>query len=182
MSTPGITTQATLQGALQSAHQILERTMADVDDELAARSAPGKANPLGSAYAHAVLAEDGIVHGMLQGQPPLLATSWAGRTGTDQPMPMFDAAEGSMEAWYRDVKVDLSALRQYAQAVYGASDAFISSASDADLTRPIDLTMIGMGQMPLAVVFSIFVTGHCNNLCGEISAVKGVHGYKGYPF
>lgn len=182
MSTPGITTQATLHGALRSAHQVLENTMADVDDELAARPAPGKANPIGSAYAHAVLAEDGIVHGMLQGKPPLLATTWAGRTGTDRPMPMPGIVEGSLEEWYRTVKVDLAAFRQYAQAVYRDSEEFISSASDAELARPIDLSMFGMGQMPLAIVFAIFVIGHCDNLTGEISAIKGVHGHKGYPF
>jgi hypothetical protein len=31
-------------------------------------------------------------------------------------------------------------------------------------------------------MFSIFVTGHLNNMCGEISAAKGTEGLKGYPF
>jgi len=31
-------------------------------------------------------------------------------------------------------------------------------------------------------MFSIFVTGNLNNLCGEISALKGTLGLKGYPF
>ena len=47
---------------------------------------------------------------------------------------------------------------------------------------PIDLSFIGMGTLPLALVFANFVTGHCNNLCGEISAIKGAFGRKGYPF
>jgi hypothetical protein len=38
-----------------------------------------------------------------------------------------------------------------------------------------------MGSMPLALAFVVFVTGHLNNLCGEISAVKGTFGLKGYP-
>jgi hypothetical protein len=28
----------------------------------------------------------------------------------------------------------------------------------------------------------VFLTAHCNNLAGEISALKGVFGLKGYPF
>jgi DinB superfamily len=178
----GITTQATLQAALQSAHRILEATMADVDDTLAGRPAPGKANPVGSCYAHTVLAEDAIVQGMLQGQPPLFATTWAGRTGTDLPMPMPGMTEGGLEQWYETVRVDVAALRQYAQAVYRNSEAFIGSATDGDLERPMDMSNFSMGPIPLADMFSIFVIGHCNNLCGEISAMKGVHGHKGYPF
>jgi len=34
----------------------------------------------------------------------------------------------------------------------------------------------------MATVFAIFVVGHLNNLSGEISAVKGTNGMKGYPF
>lgn len=181
-ATSGLTAAQVLRGALDSAHHILENTMADVDDDLAHRPAPGNANPLGSSYAHVVIAEDAIVNGMLQGQAPLLAGAWAGRTGVDRPMPMPGMAEGDLGEWYHTVRVDLAACRQYAQAVYANSVAFLDAADDATLARPIDLSMMGMGTMPLAIVFEIFVTGHCNNLCGEISAVKGAFGRKGYPF
>ena len=43
--------------------------------EIANRPAPGNANPLGTSYAHVLLAEDAIVNGMLKGTPPLAATS-----------------------------------------------------------------------------------------------------------
>jgi hypothetical protein len=32
------------------------------------------------------------------------------------------------------------------------------------------------------VVCEIFVIAHLNNLAGEISAIKGTFGLKGYPF
>jgi hypothetical protein len=179
---PGITTAQVLRGALDSAHQVLEATTADVDDELANRPAPGNANPIGTSYAHVVLAEDGIVNGFLKGQAPLAASSWAGRTGTDKPMPMPGMAEGDIGEWYHTARVDLAACRAYAQAVYAASTEFIGSADEATLARPVDMSMAGMGTMPLAAMFATVVIGHCNNLCGEISAVKGAFGLKGYPF
>jgi hypothetical protein len=182
MPVQGLSTAAILHAELQSAHRILEDTMADVTDEIANRLAPGNANPIGASYAHAAIAEDGIVNGMLCGQPPLVATSWAGKTGTDKPMPMPGMAGGDIGQWYHTVRVDLAACRAYAQAVYAQSEEFIGNADDATLGREIDLSMIGMGKLPLAVVFGTLVIGHVNNLCGEISAIKGVNGLRGYPF
>jgi len=160
----------------------LEATIGDTTNEIANRPAPGSANPIGSSYAHTILAEDAIVNGMLQGKPPLWATTWAGRTGTDKPMPMPGMVQGDIGEWYHTVKVDLPACREYAQAVYAQTADFIGNADEATLARGIDMSWAGMGTMPLAVMFSIFVIGHCDNLCGEISAIKGVHGLKGYPF
>jgi hypothetical protein len=61
---PGVRAAQVRRGALDATHQILESTMADVDDALASRSAPGRANPIGASYAHAVLAEDAAVHSL----------------------------------------------------------------------------------------------------------------------
>lgn len=181
-TTPASTVTDLLRATLETAHQTLEATMSDVTDEIANRPAPGNANPIGSCYAHAVLAEDGVVSGILKGQAPLFASSWAGRTGTDKPMPMPGLVEGDMGEWYKSVKVDLAACREYARAVFAASEDFVGSADEDTLGRAIDMSFVGMGQLPLPVMFSIFVTGHLNNLCGEISAVKGTLGLKGYPF
>ena len=59
---------------------------------------------------------------------------------------------------------------------------FIDSAGEDTLGRIVDMSFVGLGQLPLPIMFSIFVTGHLNNLCGEISALKGTVGLKGYPF
>lgn len=179
MSASALTTQSTLRAALTSAHQVLEGTMSDVDEDLANRTAPGNANPIGAAYAHVVLAEDAIVNGWFMGQQPLCATSWVGRTGIDQPMPMSGTREGDLGVWYHSVHVDLPALRQYAQAVYANSEEFIASADDEALAREVETPM---GSMPAAAAFELFVIAHCNNMVGEISAIKGAFGRKGYPF
>ena len=131
-TTAPVTAQSTLAAAHQSAHFILEATMADVTDEVANRPAPGTANSVGSSYAHAIFAEDAVVNGMLRGQAPLAATTWAGRTGFDRPMPMPGAAGhgGDLGEWYRTVRVDLAACREYAKAVAAATAEFIASADD----------------------------------------------------
>jgi hypothetical protein len=181
-TTPALTVAELLRATVRAAHETLEATMSDVTDEIANRSAPGNSNRVGSSYAHAVLAEDGVVNGILRGQSPLFASSWAGRTGTDRPMPMPGMVEGDIGDWYREVKVDVAACREYAKSVYAACEEFIGQADEETLNRTMDMSFVGMGQVPLPVMFSIFVTGHLNNLCGEISAAKGAQGLKGYPF
>jgi hypothetical protein len=68
VATEPATVKSTLLGALRNAHFLLEATMADVTDDIANRPAAGTANPIGSAYAHAVFAEDRAVEA-----PPLAA-------------------------------------------------------------------------------------------------------------
>ena len=179
MSMTMLNAQYTLRAALASAHGVLEATMGDVTNDIANRPAPGNANPIGASYAHVALAEDAIVNGLLQGKSPLWASTWAGRTGTDKPMPMAGMVQGDMGQWYHTVRVDVAACRAYAQTVYAQSEAFIGGVDDATLAREIQTPM---GPMSLATAFTTLVTGHCNNLAGEISAIKGVFGLRGYPF
>ena len=80
------------------------------------------------------------------------------------------------------MRVDLDTCREYAKAVYEGSQAFLDEAQEDTLARIVDMSFAGLGQIPLPVMFSIFVTGHVNNLSGEISAMKGAAGLKGYPF
>ncbi len=178
----GITVNQALAGALQAAQQTLDATMANVDDTLANRPAPGNANPIGSCYVHVFVAEDGVLNGLLLGKQPRFASDFAGRTGANQPMPMPGMVEGDIGAWYKTSKIDIADAREYAKAVNADALRFISEADDETLSRMIDMSFVGAGQMPLAAVFAVFVIGHINNLCGEISAIKGVLGQKGYPF
>jgi DinB family protein len=173
---------ATVRQALGDAHAQLEATMQDVTPELAHWPPPGTANPLGATYAHVVISEDMIVHGMLQQGAPLFATTWAGRTGISEPMPMPGPEWENYGAWARRVRVDLGALREYAQAVYAATDTYLASLPTDALDRQLDLSALGMGQMTLAWVFSRMLFGHVDNICGEIACLKGIQGAKGYPF
>src|SRR4051812_10573700 len=130
-----LTVKDVLKGALASAHRVLETTVGDADNDLANRPAPGVANPIGTCYAHVIIAEDGIVNGLIQGKPPLMATTWAGRTGVDKAMPMPGMGGGDLGEWYHTAKVDLAACREYAKAVYANTEAFLDAADDATFSR-----------------------------------------------
>ena len=176
------TTSEVLTTAVKQSHWLLNTTFADVDTDLANRPAPGQANPLGAAYAHIAHSEDGVVNAMLQGKQPLFASTRAGKTGVDRPMPMPGMVEGDMGEWYRNAKVDVDALRSYAAEVFAGTEEFVAAADDEKLSTKIDLSSVGLGEKTVADVITMLVIQHCDNYSGEISAIKGVFGMKGYPF
>lgn len=163
---------------IKNAHDWFGGTMAGVSDEVAHWQPGGKAHPIGSRYAHLVVAEDMLVNGLVQGGAPLFATAWAGKTGLEDPQASFFT---TLE-WAQGVKVDLEALDKYAQAVYANTDEYLATLSEADLERTIDLTEQNMGTWPLGAFLISFVLGHVHAIMGEISALKGVRGLQGYPF
>lgn len=171
-----------LAGLTKQAHWLINAVFEDVDDELANRPAPGNANPLGTAYAHVVFSEDAAVNVIFNGGAPLLATTFAGKTGVDKPMPMPGMVEGDMGEWFHTAKVDLSKLRPYAAAVFEGTEQFIEGADDATLDRMLDLSFAEMGERSLVEIYGMFVLQHCDNFSGELSAIKGAFGLKGYPF
>jgi hypothetical protein len=159
-------------------HQLFDGTLAGVTVEQLHSVPAGTANPVGATYAHVVLWEDMGVHALLQGQPPLAAGAWAGRTGLSEPPPLD--APGHWEDWARRVRIDLAALRAYAGAVHAATDAYFASAPEAALEREIDLTAMGFGRQPASWV----ITNMLQNValhCGEIAVLKGLSGQTGYP-
>lgn len=164
-----------LRNQMKEANELLEATMADVTPEQARWIPPGVANPLGAIYAHAVLVEDATVHGTLRGVPPLWESTWKAKTGISAPQ-----MHATLE-WARDLKVDLAALKSYAQAVYAATDAYLATLEEDDLERTIDLTSARLGKAPLSWILNTFLVGHTHNMTGEISCLKGLQGARGYP-
>ncbi len=169
-----------LRIGFDGAHGILETTMQDVTPEQAHWAPPGVSNPLGANYAHTVLGEDMMIHGLLQGGAPLLATSWAGKIGVSEPPPAPD--QGSWDKWARSVKVDLPAIREYAKAVYADTDQYLGSLGAAGLDKPLDLSMFHLGEQTVGFFLSGILLQHVNSHLGEISCLKGLQGARGYPF
>jgi hypothetical protein len=161
---------------MQWAHELLEMVMADVTEEQAHWQPPGIANPVGALYIHAVVAEDAVINAIIRGAAPLFASEWAGRTGASEPGPFM-----SLD-WSRNLKVELPAARDYAQAVYANSDNYLLGLTAADLEQIVDVSQAGLGHRPLSWCLNALVAAHINNMAGEISALKGVQGAKGYPF
>jgi hypothetical protein len=171
-------TIALLRSGMKTAHEWLEATMADVTPEMAQWAPPGTAHPIGSRYAHVVVGEDNLV-AMVKGGAPLHTGAWQGRTGiAGDPQ----AAYASTLEWAQTVKIDLAALRGYAQAVYANTDEFLATLKPENLETQVDLSQFGMGVWQLDAFLLSLVLGHARDIMGEISAVKGVQGAKGYPF
>ena len=120
-----------------------------------------------------------MLHGMVKGAAPLFASTFAGKTGLgENPTP----PNKPWEEWSRSVKIDLGALKEYAKAVFAATDAYLESASDDEISRELDLSGFNMGMQPVGMFAGTIMVSHLNNHCGEVSSMKGAQGAKGYPF
>ena len=81
--------------------------------------------------------------------------------------------------YMRTIRVDLPVLHEYTKAVAGAAQGWLASVTPEDLERKIDTPI---GELNLGQLLETFVIWHVNAHCGEISALKGCQGAKGYPF
>lgn len=169
---------------LRNAHQLLEGTMAAVTQQEAHWAPPGIATPLGATYAHIAISEDGTVNGLLKGAAPLFGSNWAGKAGVSELPPMANPNSPGFpdwSSWSRRVKVDLAKMREYAQAVFSATDQYLASLTDEDLTRPVSLAALGLGESTLGYILTSGLLGHAFSHTGEISCLKGLQGKRGHP-
>ncbi len=166
-------TRAFLQNQFAFSHNVLEQVIAPCDQATLDKTYPGgQVTTIGAIYAHAVMSEDAMVHGMILSQPPLLqAQGWAERLGV--PLP-----GGGMEhEWGRTFKLP-AAFRDYATAVHAATLAALGRATPADLARELKGPL---GPQPAAAIYGLALT-HLWGHLGEIAALKGIQGQKGLPF
>ena len=166
---------ALLRDYLRRAHEWMEGTLVDVTPDIAHSLPPGKPNPIGAQYAHVLTAEDMFVNVLICGGQGLMATTFAGKTGMSLPQPL----SREWDDWARQVRIDLPAIRTYAQALYASTDATLAAMTDADLERELDLTRIGMGTTTVGKLLGNVLINTLQH-CGEISCLKGLHGQKGY--
>ena len=170
-----------LKDELKNARETFDGTAADLKEEDLHKNSGGLAFPLGATYAHLIFSEDAIVHGMLQGKAPLSGTTWKNKTGASLPFPPMDASwKNTNREWSNNVQIDLPKMREYARAVFADTDAYLNGLKDADLEKEVDLG--SWGKKTVAEMIYSFIIAHTNQLAGELAALKGVHGSKGYPF
>jgi hypothetical protein len=165
-----------LREQFKSAHDAQEAVMKDVTSETAHFDKTNKALPVGAAYAHSVMCEDIIMSPILTQKEPV---SSAMKTGLSEPIPSMKEWD-KHEAWTRSVRVDLPVFRAYAEAVYKATDEYLTTLKESDLDSNVE--MHGFGSFKLSFILTNFFLLHTANLTGEISAAKGIQGLKGYPF
>jgi len=81
--------------------------------------------------------------------------------------------------YMRALRVRLPALHEYARAVAADLKSWLGTLTPADLERTVQTPI---GEHTVAHVLEVFVIWHINAHCGEISALKGCQGCRGYPF
>jgi hypothetical protein len=85
----------------------------------------GCGTPVATArYAAGVVIEDITVSSLLAGRRPLALSTWRGRTGLSRLPPLRRCLR--VQAWADNVDINVTQLRTYAQAVYAATDSYLS--------------------------------------------------------
>jgi hypothetical protein len=159
---------ALLRWQFRLAHELLDAAMARLSAEAVHRCPPGAVATPGACYGQVLLGEDLGVNGVLAGRCPLALSTWAGRTGLSE-LPPF-AAPTDWHAWARHVRLDLTSVRPYAQAVYAATDAYLASLPDDELELEHDAA-------PARVLSGLLLTVSMRR--GEIAALVALFGSAG---
>lgn len=162
-----------LGAQLKGAHELFAATLSGLTPAQAHHDAGGLTVPIVAHFGHVIVFEDMIVNGLLKGGAPLMAGTPTGFSALPPQQPPWDA-------WGRAVKVDMDKAMGYAMAVGASSEAYVASLSDADLGKPLDLSMIGVGMQTVGFMIGALVLNlHVHT--GEISCLKGLQKLKGYP-
>jgi hypothetical protein len=167
-----------LQHSLDNSFEILGLVTRDLTQEQCDWLPPGIANPIGALYWHTVSGAEEVAGGWLDGPQPLYeragwrqAVLGTGPDGVDG----AEAAQG--QVW--KARVELPALHEYARAVAMELRRWVGTLSQADLDRVVHTPI---GDYTVARALQTFVVWHIDAHCGEISALKGCQGARGYPF
>ena len=169
-----------IQYSLGFAFDVLEQVVTDLTQEQADWMPPGLANPIGALYWHTVSYVDEIVHDWAMGQAPLRQSAgWEEKVVIASPPEDGEDPMGQLRAIRVGLHVDLPALHDYAHVIAQALQDWVASLTPEDLERTIDTTI---GELSLGQMLEAYVIWHINIHCGEISALKGCQGLKGYPW
>jgi hypothetical protein len=127
------------------------------------------ANPIAAAFMHVMFGEDRTVQQRCQDRPAIfVAGGWQACIGFDPDAP-----------WTPPSKVDPDALRAYAAEVRSATKQFLDEVQPADLERELEGPR---GRRPMIAVLSLMLVIHKASHTGEIAALLGSQGVRGFPF
>jgi hypothetical protein len=160
-----------LKTAIAASHEWYQGTVADLTPEQAGYLPEGVVHPISELVTHVLQTEDYVITQVLQGQPTL----WERDGWGDRLSLPFVVRHDTETA--RSFKADVASLQPYAEAVYAQTDSYLNQLSETDLDREFDF---GVRKMNLAQVLFIIMIGNTLAHTGEISALKGLQGAKGY--
>ncbi len=189
--------------SLGLAFEHLEHLVKDLTQEQADWLPPGNANPIGALYWHIVGYVDQVVHewcmapfrhitveewfeakrakhelGM--GQAPLRhSAGWQEKVVIALPPENPEDPYWDVRAVREGLRVDPPELHDYARATAQTLQDWVASLTLEDLERTIPTPI---GDYDLGPFLEFFIIWHINTHVGEISALKGCQGLKGYPW
>jgi hypothetical protein len=168
---------AVLKSAFAGAHGWYLGTVADVGIEQANAVPPGVAQPISALIAHILHAEDFMFNTAIQGVPPLWERDgWGAKLGGSM---LLDQDAVTARAYTCDPRQ----MAEYAAAVFTNTDAVLSSFTDSDLDRELDLVQFGFAtNMTVGAFLTQMLLGNTYAHTGEISSLKGAMSMKGYAF
>ena len=169
-------TISSLRGQLKQAHEVIEQAIADLSPEhLHHRGEGSTVQSIAGIYAHTVTSEDYLVNVMLREQPYLFqAGGWGEKAGFDPGTDGLLSEKISASAREADIAV----MREYADEVYAATDAWLATLSESDLDRMIHVEWAG-GDVSVGQFLGTVIAWHAIHHGGEICALKGYLGGKG---
>ena len=150
------------QYSLSNAFNLLKEVVADLTQEQADWGPLGTASTIGAIYSHTITYVDFIVQRVCIGQSDAVF-----------------AEPPRTEIRMQEVQVDLSALHEYADKVHNTAQEWLSTLTPADLEYRMNTSI---GELNLGQLLEAYIIWHINVHCGEISALKGCQGLKGYPW
>ena len=162
-------TLSLLKQQVAGARRELNGVMQGVTQEIGNWQPPGLANSIVDLYFHTVSAQDRLLT-RLEAARPTLIDKWADRLKI--PADFRHTPEAS-----RALRADISTLSQYGEAVFADVDKFIGSLTAADMERMVDGAR---GPVSIVTQIAALLATHTYEHIGEISAMKGVQGAKGY--
>lgn len=153
----------------EMANSLMTQIFAEVTIEQSLWKPEGSTtNPIVSTFLHVYHVEDSIVHRASAGQPTVFEIGeWSERLQYDP---------GA--AWSPIAHPDLPACRAYASAVHTFTREFLEGLDPDSLEREIETPR---GPRPLVARLSLALVIHKLTHVGEIAALLGCQGVKGFP-
>lgn len=132
---------------------------------------PGVANTISSTMLHSIGFVDNTVHRTAQGKTSIWDSgNWQQKLGTPQ-IGRQDLEGG------RKLKLDIDLVKQYVSEVLAASQAYLNALGPGDLDRKV---VTPRGENALGNLLSTAFVTHFADHMGEMSALKGCQGGKGW--
>ena len=160
-----------IKAEVAAARRGYDGVVSDLTPEMVNWVPPGVANHIGAMMLHVTQAEDNTVNMRLKGDYSIWeGDKWSEKLGVENGV--YATLEGS-----RTIKFDLDKFKEYADQVAASTGAYLNSISSTDLDRMVQARI---GERTVASFLLGIVVGHRLMHSGEISALKGVQGARGY--